>query len=953
MAANSIAEAAALAGRDVTPGDLNFQRSTQRLDRLNGLASLIAQGADDDALLREVGRLRLTDIRVVHLSRLAPVIETCLSDPVLVNQPITRAELAEVRAITLEDVECVFDFGTMEECAKALALFLLGRAREEGRFDDYRLASKIASLHVNGGPADTAGAVEITLQFLEYLLHSPALSAIDAAERVEQVTRLSDFLERAIDPALRLPALVELLAEAEGITAESFEINASVVGYGEARDRLDASFRATRNPAYLEDLLLLCSAERPDETQRERAGRLNDLAVYINERGRAFHRPGELELAVQVQHAACDLIDPADASWRRFRTNAAVYRVATIETRMELVSSYLEDLRADLPALPYETSMRHVSGIGAAYLARALVELMAATEPGDSHPDALSNAVESATAAETLITANEGQGNAHDARAVLTCATVLKLAREQAELTDEQTASLIELLSNPRLAESAYGAAVGVTRELIDTHPVLRPSLKKAIQAAHARTSTQWGERLLPTYNLLTLLVSLIRLGGEAGGSEESADEAIATAWRLLSVAFNLAVMGEGRSSSTGPLAAATRDSREIALQFVSSGRYEHAATLAQIASSMLATQAVALAEGTDDVVVRLADYMSAARCSCLVILTGANETALLIRHPGEPWSLASKGPSTWLRRFADIDWLLSEDGAFFELKKWVTETVPVLAELVGDALADLQARALAPVLCLPTGILMAYPLAAVSWVRPEVRLPLVLVPGLLTDGTADAVTEPTPDGPCVVVLAGAPTLSGEGSVNVARDIALIRATGLSLSIVESAAGDEWLNQSRYADILHYSGHMVPMGPDDTALVFDDGSAVPLAGLRSVDLRRTRVVTLISCFSAFGPSDAAEQVEHAAGAFLEAGASTVVACLWPVVDRPAALFIRAFYDSVGAGASIADAFAVGVEAIRWYRLGDIAPYDHPVYWAGFTLFAGAGSWLRPNSATAP
>ncbi|HEV8381736.1 MAG TPA: CHAT domain-containing protein, partial [Gemmatimonadales bacterium] len=69
--------------------------------------------------------------------------------------------------------------------------------------------------------------------------------------------------------------------------------------------------------------------------------------------------------------------------------------------------------------------------------------------------------------------------------------------------------------------------------------------------------------------------------------------------------------------------------------------------------------------------------------------------------------------------------------------------------------------------------------------------------------------------------------------------------------------------------------------------------------------------------------------------FLFAGASNVLATLWPVEDRTTAQFMARFYTELSAGRSEADALAeVQRAALRDPRTG------HPFYWAGFSLVRG-------------
>jgi CHAT domain-containing protein len=70
-------------------------------------------------------------------------------------------------------------------------------------------------------------------------------------------------------------------------------------------------------------------------------------------------------------------------------------------------------------------------------------------------------------------------------------------------------------------------------------------------------------------------------------------------------------------------------------------------------------------------------------------------------------------------------------------------------------------------------------------------------------------------------------------------------------------------------------------------------------------------------------------------AFLFAGASNVLATLWPVEDVATATLMRRFYEALGAGRGEAEALALAQRsAARESRTA------HPFYWAGFTLVRG-------------
>jgi CHAT domain-containing protein len=70
-------------------------------------------------------------------------------------------------------------------------------------------------------------------------------------------------------------------------------------------------------------------------------------------------------------------------------------------------------------------------------------------------------------------------------------------------------------------------------------------------------------------------------------------------------------------------------------------------------------------------------------------------------------------------------------------------------------------------------------------------------------------------------------------------------------------------------------------------------------------------------------------------AFLFAGASNVMATLWPVADVATARVMERFYREFAAGRSAAEALA----AMQRAAVGDLQT-AHPFFWAGFALVRG-------------
>ncbi|HTR21899.1 MAG TPA: CHAT domain-containing protein [Gemmatimonadales bacterium] len=124
---------------------------------------------------------------------------------------------------------------------------------------------------------------------------------------------------------------------------------------------------------------------------------------------------------------------------------------------------------------------------------------------------------------------------------------------------------------------------------------------------------------------------------------------------------------------------------------------------------------------------------------------------------------------------------------------------------------------------------------------------------------------------------------------------------------------------------------LTPQGSDDGRLEVHE-----VFGLRL----RARLVVLSACQTALGAGaladvPAGDDWVGLVQAFLYAGASNVMATLWPVQDRATADLMARFYAGLAAGLSEAEALAEAQRAM----LADPAT-AHPFYWAGFTMSGG-------------
>lgn len=109
---------------------------------------------------------------------------------------------------------------------------------------------------------------------------------------------------------------------------------------------------------------------------------------------------------------------------------------------------------------------------------------------------------------------------------------------------------------------------------------------------------------------------------------------------------------------------------------------------------------------------------------------------------------------------------------------------------------------------------------------------------------------------------------------------------------------------------------------------------LPALAVYSMKLQGTRLVFLSTCMSATGDSPAQESLANLVEPFLAAGAETVIATLWNVVDESAANFCKYFYDKVrNPDIRPSQALAYAKQAMQ---------SDHASIWSSWGAFACYG-----------
>jgi CHAT domain-containing protein len=124
------------------------------------------------------------------------------------------------------------------------------------------------------------------------------------------------------------------------------------------------------------------------------------------------------------------------------------------------------------------------------------------------------------------------------------------------------------------------------------------------------------------------------------------------------------------------------------------------------------------------------------------------------------------------------------------------------------------------------------------------------------------------------------------------------------------------------------------LSAEESLLVAHEFAADPYLRAHQVaDLSLSADLAVLSgCESALGRLTVGEGVIGLGSAFMQAGVPTVIGSLWQIDDRTTVLLMRAFYDGLADGFSIADALRRAQLELRSRERT-----AHPYYWAGFVV----------------
>jgi hypothetical protein len=929
---------------EATPDMVGQTVIRSRFNNLNRLGQMIAFYGDGPEPEQFARQADIIGVATVGVCKALYVLALALDDPVLSDRPTTRSQLATARMVLLEDIELIFDFDLMLDCAVRATLFFLDRSKRESRFDDFRIAISCSEIALTQPSSDPERFLQVSHELLDYMMTEGLVCEQERTERILAIGQIAESVCPLLEQGYASVSDPELFHAARDLDPDSLSFTTGFGPHADTVARLNAAYETSKHPTYLKYITFYCERERENESEAQLAERLSDSAVALHTRALNHGITGDIETAYQVQRSALSRLEPTDRAWPLYCLRTATCQLSVARATGVPLITILSSMHQ---MLEFATSDDVEDTLAAAaWLLILRLELGAAAEEPcpEARPLFLSRAIAAARSTHGRLTAAGENTRAQDMSDLADAIELLGSALT-GEGVGEARDALADLLARSGtarwLSETVMTLVEVLTTEIAGHHDALIEALRRRYTMDSLGTDFE----VTADAKILELLAgALLRRGDILSGDANARRKLVVVFYELLRNAARLGAEQPTREVSDAPLRRAAEIVREAAAQLAIAGDLDAAIFLAQISTAVRANTTVLGRTPQQD-----QSGASLTNGCSVAVIVGWRTTVVLLKEPGAGWELVAQFDSVIL---LDVEPPVHADptgepGSLIAMKRWLDRLVPALEGVLGGVIVRAQQASPDPPLLLLTGALTRYPLAAISARDARISLPIVTSPGFLDDKTVATLRRPLVAAGRCLFLSGAPAVIGSGTIDVDADLETIRSAGFDVRVHGGAEPERlaaWPPDER-TQIIHYAGHLTPSTPSRADLILADSSELTLAELRGTDLYAVQVALLMCCYSSFSSSVASsEQVEHLAGTFLEAGAASVIACLWPAFDHPIQLFNGAFYGAAGMGMATPACFRAGIEAIRDHRLGDARPYAHPLFWAGFTFLAGAASW---------
>jgi CHAT domain-containing protein len=152
------------------------------------------------------------------------------------------------------------------------------------------------------------------------------------------------------------------------------------------------------------------------------------------------------------------------------------------------------------------------------------------------------------------------------------------------------------------------------------------------------------------------------------------------------------------------------------------------------------------------------------------------------------------------------------------------------------------------------------------------------------------------------------------------------------------------------AGVVHVAAHaeVDEVDPLFSRILFASSSTEPgLLEAREIfglELNAVRLITLSACESALGKVTRGDEILGFTRSFLSAGASSIVASLWPVADDATELLMNRLYNELSSGRDLMLGMQTAQLEVQRNRR-----FAHPFFWAPFNVIGNGRLQLGPEA----
>ncbi len=258
----------------------------------------------------------------------------------------------------------------------------------------------------------------------------------------------------------------------------------------------------------------------------------------------------------------------------------------------------------------------------------------------------------------------------------------------------------------------------------------------------------------------------------------------------------------------------------------------------------------------------------------------------------------------------------------------------------------QLEAQNIENIVYLPDGILRYIPLAVLhdgeQWLAQKYQshnITAASIDDLIQPRSADltviagALTE---DSPTHQVTVGQSSLAFDGLSGAKQEIdRLLTLMPDTVALFDqSFTPDTVIGEVNNHQIVHLATHAKFLSgqPEDSFVLFGDGSIVTMRELGDWQLPNVELVVFSACQTAIGIDSDGKEILGLGFQMQQTGANSAIASLWAVDDTSTAALMNQFYSALKDGQSKAQALQQAQsDLINSQR------YSHPYYWAAFIL----------------